>query len=71
MGQSLISYSRTLESTCVIANILNLIFLVGLEEDETKLVLHLSLNPQLDAVRWNPLNQDEVSTQLKFLLTQN
>ncbi|XP_054816580.1 uncharacterized protein LOC129316272 [Prosopis cineraria] len=31
-----------------------------LEEDESKHVMHLSLNRQLDVVQWNPLNQDEV-----------
>ncbi|CAJ1933267.1 unnamed protein product [Sphenostylis stenocarpa] len=31
-----------------------------LQEDESKHLMHLSLNRQLDAVRWNPLNQDEV-----------
>ncbi|KAL5566592.1 hypothetical protein UlMin_029756 [Ulmus minor] len=30
------------------------------EEDATKLVLHLSLRQQLDFVRWNHANQDEV-----------
>lgn len=33
---------------------------VGLGEDESKHVLHTSLNQNLDAVRWNPANQDEV-----------
>ncbi|XP_050936748.1 uncharacterized protein LOC103492074 isoform X2 [Cucumis melo] len=32
----------------------------GLSEDENKQLLHLSLNEQLDFVRWNPANQDEV-----------
>lgn len=32
----------------------------GLSEDEIKHLLHLSLNEQLDFVRWNPANQDEV-----------
>ncbi|KAF7824080.1 uncharacterized protein G2W53_022224 [Senna tora] len=40
-------YCRINESTC-------------LEEDESKHILHISLNRQLDAVQWNPLNQDEV-----------
>ncbi|CAN0902074.1 hypothetical protein LINGRAHAP2_LOCUS21773 [Linum grandiflorum] len=31
------------------------------EEDESKLVLHLQLELQLSAVRWNPANQDEVA----------
>ncbi|XP_065860156.1 uncharacterized protein [Euphorbia lathyris] len=31
------------------------------EEDESKHVLHLSLRQQLDVVRWNPANQDEVA----------
>ncbi|KAI4334538.1 hypothetical protein L6164_019219 [Bauhinia variegata] len=40
--------------------------LACLEEDESKHVLHRSLNRQLDAVRWNPINQDEVvCTSLK------
>ncbi|KAK7404498.1 hypothetical protein VNO78_05440 [Psophocarpus tetragonolobus] len=34
--------------------------LTCLKEDESKHLMHLSLNRQLDAVRWNPLNQDEV-----------
>ncbi|XP_020214066.1 uncharacterized protein LOC109798269 isoform X2 [Cajanus cajan] len=34
--------------------------LTCLREDESKHLMHLSLNRQLDAVRWNPLNQDEV-----------
>jgi len=34
--------------------------MIGLREDESKHLMHLSLNRQLDAVRWNPLNQDEV-----------
>ncbi|XP_021894152.1 uncharacterized protein LOC110811857 isoform X2 [Carica papaya] len=32
-----------------------------LGEDESKHVLHTSLNQNLDAVRWNPANQDEVA----------
>ncbi|XP_031740180.1 uncharacterized protein LOC101212781 isoform X2 [Cucumis sativus] len=32
----------------------------GLSENENKQLLHLSLNEQLDFVRWNPDNQDEV-----------
>ncbi|EEF48857.1 conserved hypothetical protein [Ricinus communis] len=32
-----------------------------LKEDESKHVLHLSLNRQLDVVRWNIANQDEVA----------
>ncbi|QCD88428.1 hypothetical protein DEO72_LG3g2975 [Vigna unguiculata] len=40
-------YCQTPELTC-------------LREDESKHLMHLSLNRQLDAVRWNPLNQDEV-----------
>ncbi|WCJ36946.1 Transducin/WD40 repeat-like superfamily protein [Euphorbia peplus] len=32
-----------------------------LREDENKHVLHLSLRQQLDVVRWNPGNQDEVA----------
>ncbi|KAJ7980745.1 Transducin/WD40 repeat-like superfamily protein [Quillaja saponaria] len=31
-----------------------------LKEDESKHLLHLSLNQQLDVVRWNSANQDEV-----------
>ncbi|XP_020992985.1 uncharacterized protein LOC107477138 isoform X1 [Arachis duranensis] len=31
-----------------------------LKEDESKHLLHLSLKRQLDTVRWNPINQDEV-----------
>eukprot|EP00257_Ricinus_communis_P013630 XP_015571111.1 uncharacterized protein LOC8274405 isoform X1 [Ricinus communis] len=34
---------------------------LGLKEDESKHVLHLSLNRQLDVVRWNIANQDEVA----------
>ncbi|PRQ35200.1 putative transcription factor WD40-like family [Rosa chinensis] len=34
--------------------------LLRLEEDEAKHVLHLSLHQQLDFVRWNCANQDEV-----------
>ncbi|KAL2328828.1 hypothetical protein Fmac_022255 [Flemingia macrophylla] len=34
--------------------------LTSLKEDESKHLMHLSLNRQLDAVRWNTLNQDEV-----------
>ncbi|WVZ02953.1 hypothetical protein V8G54_023759 [Vigna mungo] len=34
--------------------------LTCLREDESKHLMHLSLKRQLDAVRWNPLNQDEV-----------
>ncbi|KAI9086326.1 hypothetical protein K1719_031780 [Acacia pycnantha] len=34
--------------------------LTCLKEDESKHLMHLSLNRQLDVVRWNPLNQDEV-----------
>ncbi|KAJ1421949.1 WD40/YVTN repeat-like-containing domain superfamily [Sesbania bispinosa] len=34
--------------------------LTRLKEDESKHLLHLSPNKQLDAVKWNPLNQDEV-----------
>lgn len=41
-------------------------FLLGLKEDEAKHVLHLSLHQQLDFVRWNCANQDEVSVQSKF-----
>lgn len=33
---------------------------VGLEEDEKKHLLHLSTDHQLDVVRWNLANQDEV-----------
>ncbi|XP_019448585.1 PREDICTED: uncharacterized protein LOC109351559 isoform X1 [Lupinus angustifolius] len=40
-------YSQKRELTC-------------LKEDESKHILHLSRNRQLDAVKWNPLNQDEV-----------
>ncbi|KAK7262552.1 hypothetical protein RJT34_30126 [Clitoria ternatea] len=40
-------YCQIHESTCF-------------KEDESKHLMHLSLNRQLDAVRWNPLNQDEV-----------
>lgn len=42
------------------------IFLLGLAEDETKLVLHLPSNRQPDFVRWNPANQDEVWIQQHF-----
>ena len=38
-------------------------FMSGTEEDATKLVLHLSLRQQLDFVRWNHANQDEVWIQ--------
>ncbi|XP_027357077.1 uncharacterized protein LOC113866377 [Abrus precatorius] len=34
--------------------------LTCLKEDESKHLMHLSLNQQLDAVRWNPVNQNEV-----------
>ncbi|XP_061361390.1 uncharacterized protein LOC133305240 isoform X1 [Gastrolobium bilobum] len=40
-------YCQTQELTC-------------LKECESKHLLHLSQNRQLDTVRWNPLNQDEV-----------
>ncbi|ESW03979.1 hypothetical protein PHAVU_011G057100 [Phaseolus vulgaris] len=40
-------YSQIPESTC-------------LQEDESKHLMHLSLGRHLDAVKWNPLNQDEV-----------
>ncbi|KAK7257859.1 hypothetical protein RIF29_32136 [Crotalaria pallida] len=40
-------YCQTHELTC-------------LKEDESKHILHLARDQQLDAVRWNPLNQDEV-----------
>ncbi|KAK9274269.1 hypothetical protein L1049_019083 [Liquidambar formosana] len=33
----------------------------GLDEDEKKHLLHLSTHQQLDAVKWNPANQDEVA----------
>ncbi|KAJ4724189.1 Transducin/WD40 repeat-like superfamily protein [Melia azedarach] len=33
----------------------------GLEEDQNKHLLHLSLHQQLDAVKWNLANQDEVA----------
>uniref|UniRef100_A0A7C9AGZ0 Uncharacterized protein n=1 Tax=Opuntia streptacantha TaxID=393608 RepID=A0A7C9AGZ0_OPUST len=37
-----------------------------LKEDETKHLLHIPTHRQLDAVRWNPANQDEVAcTSLK------
>lgn len=42
--------------------------LIGLKEDESKHVLHLSLNRQLDVVRWNLSNQDEVGNQLLVLV---
>lgn len=45
------------------------IFLLGSEEEETKLVLHLPLHQELDCVRWNPANQNEVWIQQLFLLT--
>lgn len=45
------------------------VFLLGLEEEEAKLVLHLPLHRELDCVRWNPANQDEVSIQQLSLLT--
>lgn len=48
--------------------------LTCLKEDESKHVMHLSLNRQLDAVRWNTLNQDEVvcsSVQSNELLIFN
>ncbi|OMO75027.1 hypothetical protein COLO4_26371 [Corchorus olitorius] len=35
--------------------------LPGLNEDESKHLLHLSLRQQLDVVRWNLANQDEVA----------
>ncbi|CAI9273032.1 unnamed protein product [Lactuca saligna] len=31
------------------------------EEDEGKYLLHISLSNSIDAVRWNPVNQDEVA----------
>lgn len=34
--------------------------MTGLPEDESKLLLHLSPDSQLDVVKWNPLNQNEV-----------
>nr|XP_027191248.1 uncharacterized protein LOC101498313 isoform X2 [Cicer arietinum] len=34
--------------------------LTCLQEDESKLLLHLSPDRQLDVVKWNPLNQNEV-----------
>ncbi|GAU30972.1 hypothetical protein TSUD_63830, partial [Trifolium subterraneum] len=34
--------------------------LTRLQEDESKLLLHLSPDQQLDVVKWNPLNQNEV-----------
>ncbi|XP_059668874.1 uncharacterized protein LOC132313959 [Cornus florida] len=34
---------------------------VGLKEDETKHLLHISTHQQLDVVRWNSANQDEVA----------
>ncbi|MED6168818.1 hypothetical protein PIB30_015194 [Stylosanthes scabra] len=40
-------YCQTQKQTC-------------LKEDESKHLLHLSLKRQLDTVRWNPFNQDEV-----------
>jgi hypothetical protein len=36
------------------------IVMIGLQEDESKLLLHLSPDQQLDVVKWNPLNQNEV-----------
>lgn len=33
---------------------------VGLKEDQSKHLLHITLPQQLDAVRWNLANQDEV-----------
>ena len=43
-----------------------LILMAGLKEDESKHLLHLSLKRQLDFVRWNPVNQDEVFHRLKL-----
>jgi len=56
MGEEGTSYEvLIIICTCFCINLM-----IGLQEDESKHLMHLSLGRHLDAVKWNPLNQDEV-----------